>query len=90
MASYTHSCDYPYEDAGKPCTDSGQCAGRCTVPEDYVRKNWPNTNLYISGNLTCADGDCNGTCAAYPLRFCQSWIEVNNGTIEPMLGPICD
>lgn len=87
LPHYTHSCDFPFDDAGKECTNSQQCKGKCVVDFEYVEKNYPDREGWK--DINCTDS-CKGTCAKYPLGTCDHWFEVNNNVIEDHTGLLCD
>jgi hypothetical protein len=84
---YEHYCDFPFDDAGKECTNSQQCKGKCVIDSKYVQQIYPNRT---GGEDIVCKTDCVGKCAEYPLRHCDWWFEVNNSVVEDHTLMLCD
>ena len=87
LPEYTHYCDFPFDDAGKVCLNSQECKGTCTVPREYVEKNYPNRKEFE--DVDCTD-TCTGTCTKYPTRDCEWWFEIHNNIVEDHTDILCD
>lgn len=84
---YDHYCDFPSDDAGATCNNSHECQWTCTVPTDWINTNFP----HAKGDKTTLCPSCQGICSAFPLRFCDRWYSLENGTvIGNDIGLICD
>jgi hypothetical protein len=87
MQDYPRTCECPYADAGKECTNSQQCIGKCVVDTGYVAEKYPhNTRDDV---INCGFF-CKGNCSAYPLGFCDWYYEVNDGKLENHAQIFCD
>ena len=80
-----------FDDDGEECSNSEECKGGCTIDREFIINNYPEIELNssgYSGDITCKDA-CTGTCSEYPLRKCDWWFEVDNGTIIDHTGIFC-
>jgi len=87
----TRYCDIAFDDEGEECSNSEECKGGCTIDREFITNNYPEIELNpsgYSGDITCKDA-CTGTCSEYPLRKCDWWFEVDNGTIIDHTGIFC-
>lgn len=89
-------CDFPYEDAGKPCNNSKQCEGECNMDYFYVMSKYPvearseNYSYEEGHHFNCTD-NCTGYCSSLLIRWCDWRFEVNDGIITGHnIGVFCD
>jgi hypothetical protein len=77
---YTHYCDFLYKDAGRPCTSSSDCSGKCIIASDRITPEMRKGFDQNTRSMNCTK-NCIGNCAQYPLRGCDWYFELNNGRI---------
>jgi len=84
---YDHYCDFPSDDGGITCNNSQQCHWECTVETDWINANYP----LAKGDKKTLCPSCQGMCSSFPLRFCDHWYSLENGTvIGNNIGLVCD
>lgn len=66
---YTRTCEFPFSDAGKECTNSSECnSGTCIANQaDLDRLNLTYSDMKGEG-ANCSD--CIGVCSKYPHNIC--------------------
>ena len=83
-------CDFPYDDAGKSCSESSECKGLCVVSEEYVRTNYPNIKKEDCTDFPCGNA-CLGACTKYVLRNCEHPLfKIENGEIKNYTCLFCE
>jgi len=88
---YTRFCDFPLDDAGKECTNSEQCKGRCIIEETEIKKQYPNLENYAYYEINCTDPCPTGRCSKDMLRLCDYTLpELNDGIITKQMIAMCD
>jgi len=82
IANCTYSCAIKNPDAGKPCTSTDQCSGRCVGKTKYVQRTAPHDECVATidpnfgREVQCLES-FTGTCAAYDkLKNCESIIDL--------------
>lgn len=93
IANCTYTCAIANDDAGKPCTSTDQCDGRCIGKSTYIQRTAPRDKCVATVDpnfgreVQCLES-FTGTCATYDtLKNCESVIVLfGGGTYEQVNG----
>jgi hypothetical protein len=85
LSSYSHYCDFSLGDAGKECINSSECESKCVISTETAETRCSRPE----GSYSFECKDIRGECSKYRLRTCDSYFELNNGTVNYNM-VICD
>lgn len=95
----SHTCIFPYRDAGKPCQTSKDCSGKCVVAKPFILEFLGigrQPDIAPDALEVCKQGqgmvfDCTGqnfeaACQQWPISNCQRIWEYDKGFVRALDG----